>query len=99
MKKSSLRIAIAIAAVLTFTLVAQAQNRERFGISAKAGGVNAVSGQVMVTREGQAAQLLTSHDDLISGDIVRTGFGSQAEILLNPGTYCQIGRASCRERV
>src|ERR1041385_3407684 len=90
MKKSSLRIAIAIAAVLTFTLVAEAQNRERFGISAKAGGVNAVSGHVMVKREGQSARLLRSHDDLVSGDVVTTGFGGQAEILLNPGTYLRL---------
>ena len=48
----------------------------------------------MVTREGQAPQLLTSHDNLVSGDIVRTGFGSQAEILLNPGTYCRLAENS-----
>jgi hypothetical protein len=94
MKNSSLRIAIAIAAILTFTLVAQAQNRERFGISAKAGGVNAVSGQVTVKREGQPAQLLTSQDDLVSGDVVTTGFGGQAEVLLNPGTYLRLAENS-----
>lgn len=90
MKISSLKVVTVIIAILSLSMLAQAQNRERFGISAKAGGVNAVSGQVMVKREGQEAQLLTSHDDLVSGDIVRTGFGSQAEILLNPGTYCRL---------
>jgi len=90
MKISWLKVVTVIIAVLSLSMLAQAQNRERFGISAKAGGVNAVSGQVMVKREGQEAQLLTSHDDLVSGDIVRTGFGSQAEILLNPGTYCRL---------
>jgi uncharacterized membrane protein YgcG len=90
MKISSLKVVTVIIAILSLSMLAQAQNRERFGISAKAGGVNAVSGQVIVTREGQAPQLLTSHDDLVSGDIVRTGFGSQAEILLNPGTYCRL---------
>ena len=90
MKISSLKVVTVIIAVLSLSMLAQAQNRERFGISAKAGGVNAVSGHVMVKREGQEAQLLTSHDDLVSGDIVRTGFGSQAEILLNPGTYCRL---------
>lgn len=90
MKISLLKVVAVIIAVLSLSMLAQAQNRERFGISAKAGGVNAVSGQVMVKREGQEAQLLTSHDDLVSGDIVRTGFGSQAEILLNPGTYCRL---------
>jgi hypothetical protein len=94
MKSSSLKIAISLAALLTFTLIAQAQNRERFGISAKAGGVNAVSGHVMVKREGQSPQLLTSHDDLVSGDVVTTGFGGQAEILLNPGTYFRLAENS-----
>src|ERR1041384_5954424 len=90
MKISSLKVVTAIVAVLSLSMLAQAQNRERFGISAKAGGVHAVSGHVMVKRAGQEAQLLTSHAALVSGDIVRTGFGSQAEILLNPGTYCRL---------
>jgi len=64
-----------------------AQNREKFGISAKAGGVNAVIGRVMVTRAGQAPQLLSNQDDLSAGDIVTTGSDSQAEVLLNPGSY------------
>ena len=80
--------------VSVFAMAAQAQNRERFGISAKAGGVNAVSGQVMVKRGTQAPQLLTSQDDLSSGDIVTTGYGSQAEILLNPGTYLRLAEKS-----
>jgi hypothetical protein len=72
----------------------QAQNREKFGISAKAGGVNAVSGRVMVMREGQAAQLLSSQDDLVAGDVVTTGGESQAEVLLNPGSYLRIAENS-----
>ena len=51
MKISSLKVVTVIIAILSLSIFAQAQNRERFGISAKAGGVNAVSGQVMVTRE------------------------------------------------
>lgn len=77
-----------------FVAIGNAQNRERFGISAKAGGVNAVSGQVMVKRTGQAPQLLTSQDDLASGDVVNTGLGSQAEILLNPGAYLRLAEQS-----
>src|ERR1041385_2240701 len=94
MKISSLKVVTAIVAVLSLSMLAQAQNRERFGISAKAGGVNAVSGHVMVKREGQSPQLLTSHDDLVSGDVVTTGFGGQAEILLNPGTYFRLAENS-----
>ena len=82
-KSISLLCAIFVAGVLVS--VGNAQNRERFSISAKAGGVNAVSGPVTVKRAGQAPQLLTSQDDLASGDVVKTGLGSQAEILLNPG--------------
>lgn len=86
--KSILLLSVVLAGVLVS--VGNAQNRERFSISAKAGGVNAVSGQVMVKRIGQAPQLLTSQDDLASGDVVNTGAGSQAEILLNPGTYLRL---------
>jgi hypothetical protein len=86
--KSVLLLSVILVAVLVS--VGNAQNRERFSISATAGGVNAVSGQVMVKRIGQAPQLLTSQDDLASGDVVNTGAGSQAEILLNPGTYLRL---------
>jgi hypothetical protein len=72
----------------------QAQNREKFGISAKAGGVNAVSGRVMVTRVGQTDQLLSSQDDLVAGDVVTTSGESQAEVLLNPGSYLRVAENS-----
>jgi hypothetical protein len=73
----------------------QAQNREKFGISAKAGGVNAVIGQVLVKRSGQASeQRLTVEDDLASGDVVSTGVWARAEILLNPGSYFRLGENS-----
>lgn len=91
-KSISLLCAILVAGVLVS--VGNAQNRERFSISAKAGGVNSVSGQVMVKRVGQAPQLLTSQDDLASGDVVNTGLGSQTEILLNPGTYLRLAEQS-----
>ena len=95
MKRNSISLLTAMFLMIgVFVLTGQAQNRERFGISAKAGGVNAVSGQVMVKRGSQAPQLLTSQDDLASGDVVTTGYGSQAEILLNPGTYLRIAEKS-----
>ena len=79
---------IAVLAVLV--AACPAQNREKFGISARAGGVNAVNGRVTVTRTGQSAQLLSSQDDLVSGDTVTTDSGSQAEVLLNPGSYLRV---------
>lgn len=68
-----------------------AQNRERHVISAKAGAVNSVVGRVMVSKVGMEPQLLTSQDDLSAGDTVETGINSQAEILLNPGSYLRLG--------
>src|SRR5262245_66459533 len=53
----------------------------------------------MVKRTGQAPQLLTSQDDLQSGDVVNTTLGSQAEILLNPGTYLRLAEESEFEMV
>jgi len=72
----------------------QAQNREKFVISARAGGVNSVAGRVMVTRQGQAAQLLTNQDNLSAGDSVTVGQASQAEVLLNPGSYLRVAENS-----
>jgi uncharacterized membrane protein YgcG len=80
--------------VLVAASAAMGQNRERFGISAKAGGVNAVVGKVMVERKDQAAQLLSNQDNLVAGDTVTTSFSSHAEILLNPGTYLRVGEDS-----
>ena len=80
MKLSALTIAL-----VTFVFTAEAQNRERFGISAKAGGVNAVSGQVLVKRGGASDQLLTSQDDLNSGDIVTTGRDTLATLVEGKG--------------
>jgi hypothetical protein len=88
------RICAAIAIVAGLISIGQAQNRERHVISAKAGGVNAVSGRVMVTRSGQGPQLLSNQDDLVSGDLVTTGVNSQTEILLNPGSYLRLAENS-----
>ena len=61
-------------------------------ISAKAGGVNHVAGDVTFRRAGAAEwKRLTTKDDLKSGDAVRTGADGRAEILLNPGSYLRLG--------
>ena len=89
---TALRI-LSVGAVAVFLAPpGHAQNREKFGISAKAGGVNAVVGQVLVRRAGQTSeQRLTVEDDLASGDVVSTGAWGRAEILLNPGSYFRLG--------
>lgn len=95
--KSSIRIlktSVALVALVAFATLAQGQNRERFGISAKAGGVNAVTGKVSVKSTDQPSRLLSSQDDLASGDVVSTSLGSQVEVLLNPGTYLRLAEKS-----
>src|SRR6202140_4409142 len=93
----SIRSMRAIGAVALCTLLVsggQAQNREKFGISARAGGVNSVAGSVMVQRTDQSPMPLTAQDDLKSGDVVTTGQASQAEVLLNPGSYLRVAANS-----
>jgi hypothetical protein len=69
-----------------------AQNREKFVISAKAGGINAITGQASVYSRGEADwQQLMITDDLDAGDRVRTAIDGRVEILLNPGSYLRVG--------
>ena len=72
--------------------VARADVRDARVISARAGGVNFVSGDVRVRRAGAGEWLaLTVEDELKSGDAVRTGAAGRVEILLNPGSYFRAG--------
>ena len=85
----------AAALVLSCSVVSLAQNRERFVISAKAGGINAISGQATVTGKGESDwQQLMITDDLNAGDRVRTGYDGRIEILLNPGSFLRVGSNS-----
>ncbi|HKO99326.1 MAG TPA: FecR domain-containing protein [Pyrinomonadaceae bacterium] len=77
-----------------------AQNREQYGISAKAGGVNLVSGEVTVKRQGATGwQSLTSSDDLQNGDLVSTGANGRVEVLLSPGSYLRASENSAFELI
>jgi hypothetical protein len=93
---SSVTLTIAsVALVLSASLILNAQNREKFVISAKAGGVNAVSGRAEIRPfRGADWSLLNITDDLIAGDVVKTGFDGRVEMLLNPGSYLRIGENS-----
>ncbi|HEY6121121.1 MAG TPA: FecR family protein [Pyrinomonadaceae bacterium] len=72
-----------------------AQNREKFVISAKAGGINAVTGRAKLHLKGGADwQQLMITDDLEAGDVVRTEGGARVEMLLNPGSYLRVGENS-----
>src|ERR1041385_4471916 len=91
---TAIKFLVSFVAVIALSTVALGQNRERFGISAKAGGINAVTGKVSVKSDGKAVRLLTSQDDLESGDVVTTGVSGQVEVLLNPGTYLRLAERS-----
>ncbi len=78
--------------IIFCSLIAIAQNREKFVISAKAGGINAVTGQAKVNSKGESDwQQLMVTDDLNAGDRVRTDNDGRVEILLNPGSYLRVG--------
>ena len=94
MNKTRLTLISLVPVLVVFCFAAIGQNRERMTISAKAGGVNTVLGHVMVTREGQGPQLLTATDDLSAKEVVTTGTASNAEILLNPGSYLRLAENS-----
>jgi hypothetical protein len=83
---------LSVVLVLGLTANSFAQNREKFVISAKAGGINAVTGQASVHAKGQSEwQQLMITDDLDAGDRVKTASDGRVEILLNPGTYLRMG--------
>ena len=82
----------AAALVLCCSVLSLAQNREKYVISAKAGGINAITGQATVYGKGDSDwQTLMITDDLSAGDRVRTDFDGRVEILLNPGSYLRVG--------
>src|SRR5215212_9419920 len=83
---------LSVAFILGCSMVNFAQNREKFMISAKAGGINAITGQADVHPKGESDwQQLSITDDLDAGDRVRTANDGRVEILLNPGSYLRVG--------
>ena len=84
---------LSVALVLACSLVSFGQStRDKFVISAKAGGINAITGGATVTSRGETGwQQLMITDDLNSGDRVRTEGDGRVEILLNPGSYLRLG--------
>src|SRR5215216_1397903 len=95
MRKASSLLAsftLSVAFILCCSVFNFAQNREKFVISAKAGGINAITGQADVHPKGESEwQQLSITDDLDSGDRVRTANDGRVEILLNPGSYLRVG--------
>jgi hypothetical protein len=93
-KTSSLLVlfTVSVALIVGCAIAGFAQNREKFVISAKAGGINAITGQASVHSRGESDwQQLSITDDLEAGDRVRTANDGRVEILLNPGSYLRLG--------
>lgn len=92
----------AVSSIAAFLLIifgvaatARSQDRGQYVVSAKAGGVNMVSGDVRVKRREVAEWLnLTSQDSLGNGDLVQTGADGRVEVLLNPGSYLRLAENS-----
>jgi FecR protein len=91
----STTLVLSVVLLACLAVDASGQNREKFLISAKAGGINAVTGEAKVHLKGGADwQQLTVTDDLEAGDIVQTEMGGRVEMLLNPGSYLRLGENS-----
>jgi hypothetical protein len=74
---------------------AQTGSRDMRIVSARAGGVNYVFGDVKYQRAGRGAwRTLDTKVNLETGDVVRTGTAGLAEVLLNPGSYLRLGTNS-----
>lgn len=63
-------------------------------ISAKAGGVNYVEGNVTTIRADGTAGRVVKGDKMEAGDVILTGDSARAELLLNPGSYARLDRSS-----
>jgi len=84
-----------VATVFAQKEASRGQSRDRFVISARAGGVNAVTGKTGVHSKGSTIwEELTIKDNLEGGDVVKTGLDGRVEILLNPGSYMRVGENS-----
>jgi FecR-like protein len=98
MRRASLALIpslFATALVVSLYSTGGAQTREKFIISARAGGVNAVTGRATMRPRGNSEwEQLTIKEDLETGDVVRTGSDGRVEMLLNPGSYMRIGENS-----
>jgi hypothetical protein len=102
--KSSTLCALALVSLTAFSAGAQKRDdrvpvdgrtRDDRLISAKAGGVNFVAGDVKVRHAGgQDWQGVTVKDDLKDGDSARTGADGRVEVLLNPGSYLRAGSST-----
>lgn len=93
-----MRIVVACVAGICGSAIVLGQNgkvipaaADKYVISAKAGGINYIEGNVAVVRNSGRSGYLTKGDNLAVGERVSTDAAGKAEILLNPGSYMRIG--------
>ena len=87
---------IAVLAVCAGLVSAQ-KAADKFIISAKAGGVNEIVGDVTIERSGGRVGRLFKGDEVQIGERVSTGTDGKAEVLMNPGSYIRLGANSSFE--
>ena len=63
-------------------------------ISAKAGAVNYVSGNVYLANKTTNRSRVLKGDSIEAGDRVATGQDGRAEVLLNPGSFVRVAENS-----
>ena len=96
------KVALSVVVVIAFSLTAFTQTTtvsDKFLISAKAGGVNAVDGEVFIKRADGRTGHLFKGDEVQIGERVTTGDDGKAEVLMNPGSYVRLGPKSSFEFV
>lgn len=90
--------AIALVALCAGFTAAEAQrgSRDLRVVSARAGGINYVIGDVKLRRKDAGRWQAFGGDsiDLASGDALKTGATGFVEVLLNPGSYLRLGADS-----
>jgi hypothetical protein len=101
MKTRDLFAGAFVAALVFLVCPSFAQNKvpvaDKYLITAKAGGVNEVSGEVTVEHLGGRVGLLVKGDEVEIGERVSTGADGRAEILMNPGSFVRLGANSSFE--
>ena len=96
MQNNTFRLALLglVAVFFSGDVVAQERTsnvQSKYVISAKAGGVNQIVGDVSIRLASGQSRILLRKDNISVGDRVVTGANGKVEILLNPGSYVRIG--------
>ena len=95
-KKVHVLFLVLVSALFASTVFAQDKGIGRsivgsqYVISAKAGGVNFIQGEVSAQRKDGSIDYLVKGDTVKVGDRISTGNRSKIEILLNPGSYARL---------